>query len=147
MPAMGNAPFYLTPPSKGREPAQVRELRALAEALHEHPRLLAAVEAELAQGADAAQTKPSMSAEQVLRCLVIKQMKGYDYPELAYRLEDSMSTRGFCLVAPAAHGFGEQVLRQHLDWVGAQSWDTIHETLRKSCPRIWKKKYGIRLCD
>jgi hypothetical protein len=74
-------------------------------------------------------------------------MKGYDYSGLAYRLEDSMRTRGLCLVAPAAHGAAEQVLRQHVEWVGAQLWDNIQQTLRKSCPRIWKKKYETRLCD
>lgn len=142
---MDNARFFLTPPSKGREHKQVQELRAVAEALHEHPQLLAAVEAELERGAHAAQTKPSMGAEEVLRCLVVRQMKGYNYSELAYQLEDSMSTRGFCLVRPAAHGASEQVLRQHLEWVSTQLWDNIHQTLRARCPRIWKEKYGSRL--
>lgn len=119
----------------------------VAEVLHEHPRLHAAVQAELDQGAQAAQTTPSMSAEQVLRCLVLRQVKSYGYPELAYRLNDSMSTRGFCLVAPAAPGPTEQMLRQHLEWISAPVWEDIHQVLMKNCPRIWKKKYGPRLCD
>jgi IS5 family transposase len=144
---MGKAPFYLTPPSKGREHIYVRELRTLADALHEHPQLYAMVQAELDQGAHAAQTEPSMSAEQVLRCLVLRQMKGYGYPELAYRLNDSMSTRGFCLVAPAAAGPTEQTLRQHLEWVSVPVWANIHQVLMERCPRIWKKKYEPRLRD
>lgn len=142
---MGNAPFYLALPSKGKEPEQVTELRTLAEALHQEPELLVLVQADLDRGAEAAHRQVAMSALQVQRCLVLRQMKGYGYGELAYKLQDSMSSRGFCLIGPAAPGIGEQLLREHLEWVGEQSWARIDQVLRQRCGRIWKKKYSQRL--
>src|SRR5687767_5621467 len=37
-----------------------------------------------------------MSAEQVLRALVVKQLNGFSYRQLAFHLADSMSYRIFC---------------------------------------------------
>jgi len=39
-----------------------------------------------------------LSAEQVLRILVVKQMNGFSYRELAFHLADSRSYRTFCLL-------------------------------------------------
>jgi IS5 family transposase len=37
-----------------------------------------------------------MSSEQVLRALIVKQLNGFSYEELAFHLEDSLSYRRFC---------------------------------------------------
>ena len=37
-----------------------------------------------------------VTAQQVLRSVVLKQMRGYSYEELAFHLSDSQSYRAFC---------------------------------------------------
>lgn len=142
---MGKAPFYLAWPAKRREPQQVEELRMLAEVLYERPELLALVQADLEEGAKEANREPAMDALQVQRCLVLKQMQGYSYGELAFKLQDSISSRGFCLIEPAVAGIGEQMLREQLEQVKDESWARIDQVLRQSCGRLWKKKYSRRL--
>ena len=51
-----------------------------------------------------------MSAEQVVRAAIIKQMEGYSYEELAFHLLDSVCYRGFCRIGMADKGFQKSAL-------------------------------------
>src|SRR5215210_1949965 len=74
-----------------------KELQAIAGLLDEHPTVAELVWQDLAPrkllkdaGAE------GLSAEQVLRALIIKQLNGFSYRELACHLADSVTYRRFC---------------------------------------------------
>ncbi len=74
-----------------------KELQAIAGLLDEHPTIAELVWQDLApkkllrdSGAQ------GLSAEQILRALLIKQLNGFSYRELAFHLADSTTYRRFC---------------------------------------------------
>lgn len=51
-----------------------------------------------------------MSAEQVLRAAVVKQMFEYSYELLPFHLMDSISPRAFCRIGIADKGFKKSAI-------------------------------------
>ena len=78
-----------------------KELQAMSRVLDDHPMIAELVWQDLRAASSSKQTTRGaggLSAEQVLRILVIKQMNGFSYRELAFHLADSRSYRTFCLL-------------------------------------------------
>lgn len=74
-----------------------KELQAMAGLLNEHPTVAELVWQDLApQGLLKDKGAQGLSAEQVLRALIIKQLNGFSYRELAFHLADSVTYRRFC---------------------------------------------------
>jgi transposase, IS5 family len=76
-----------------------RELQAMSRVLDEHPTIAELVLQDLRAASGSPQTTrgaEGLSAEQVLRILVVKQMNGFSYRALAFHLADSRSYRTFC---------------------------------------------------
>lgn len=77
------------------EPA--KELQAIAGLLDEHPTVANLIWQDLAPKGLLNDTgAQGLSAEQVLRALIIKQLNGFSYRELAFHLTDSVTYRRFC---------------------------------------------------
>ena len=77
------------------EPA--KELQAIAGLLDEHPTVAELVWQDLSPKGLLNDTgAQGLSAEQVLRALIIKQLNGFSYRELAFHLADSVTYRRFC---------------------------------------------------
>lgn len=77
------------------EPA--KELQAIAGLLDEHPTVANLVWQDLAPKGLLNDTgAQGLSAEQVLRALIIKQLNGFSYRALAFHLADSVTYRRFC---------------------------------------------------
>lgn len=76
------------------------ELLQMSEILDALPEIVELVHADLVRDTHPAIGRPGMSADQVLRALILKQMNGFSYDELEFHLADSLSYRAFC-------GFGE----------------------------------------
>jgi IS5 family transposase len=73
------------------------ELRVIGSVLDEHLEIGALVWEDLKSQPALRETGArGISAEQVLRALIIKQMNGFSYRELAFHLADSASYRSFC---------------------------------------------------
>lgn len=78
-----------------------KELAAMSRVLNDNPTVATLVWQDLraASGTTSAtRGAGGLSAEQVLRILVVKQMNGFSYRELAFHLADSRSYRSFCLL-------------------------------------------------
>src|SRR6476660_5088777 len=78
-----------------------KELEAMSRVLDDNPTIAALVWQDLraASGSmSATRGAAGLSAEQVLRILVVKQMNGFSYRQLAFHLADSRSYRTFCLL-------------------------------------------------
>ena len=78
-----------------------KELATISRLLDDHPRICELVYQDL-RAQSGGKSTPSgaqgMSAEQVLRVLLIKQMNGFSYRELEFHLADSRSYRTFCRI-------------------------------------------------
>jgi len=70
-----------------------------------------------------------MSAEQVVRAAIIKQMEGYSYEELAFHLLDSVCYRGFCRIGIADKGFQKSALCNNIKAITAETWEAINRIL------------------
>ena len=79
-----------------------KELEAMSRVLDDNPTIAQLVWQDLrATASDSTSSvrgAGGLSAEQVLRILVIKQMNGFSYRQLAFHLADSRSYRTFCLL-------------------------------------------------
>ena len=72
------------------------EFAMISNFLDENTEILTLVHADLARGVSAENGRPGLTAEQTLRALIIKQMNGFSYLELAFHLADSRTYRSFC---------------------------------------------------
>ena len=70
-----------------------------------------------------------MSAEQVLRAAIIKQMEGYSYEELAFHLLDSVCYRRFCRMGIADKGFQKSALCNNIKAITPETWEAINRVL------------------
>jgi IS5 family transposase len=70
-----------------------------------------------------------MTAEQVLRAAIIKQMEGYSYEEPAFHLLDSHCYRNFCKIGITQKGFKKSALCNNIKAISPQTWEKINKTL------------------
>jgi len=67
-----------------------------------------------------------MSAEQVVRCAIVKQMEDYSYDELAFHIIDSSCYRSFCRIGIAHKGFKKSALCHTIKALSAATWEAIN---------------------
>jgi len=70
-----------------------------------------------------------MSADQLLRCSIVKTLFGFSYEELAFHIVDSHSLRWFCRVGIADEGFKKSALNRNIKAISDQSWEMIHRDI------------------
>lgn len=112
------------------EHPHAEELEGISQILDAHPIMYEWVLQDLTRdvirrnaGAD------GMSAEQVLRAAIIKQMEGYSYEDLAFHLLDSVCYRGFCRLGIADKGFQKSALCNNIKAISTQTWEAINRIL------------------
>jgi IS5 family transposase len=77
--------------------AHVTELERMSKILDQTPEAVALVQSDLlCGGIDATRGRKGMTADQVLRAMVVKQLNGFSYDELAFHLGDSSAYGAFC---------------------------------------------------
>lgn len=81
--------------------AHATELAAMSALLDAQPGLAARVQQDLETGCakNARTGRPGLSGEQTLRLLIVRQLTGWTYAELAFHLADSATYRAFCRVS------------------------------------------------
>jgi len=70
-----------------------------------------------------------MTAEQVLRAALLKQMHGYTYRDLAFHLEDSASMRRFVRIGFCSRAFKRSALRDNISKTSSSTWEAINRIL------------------
>lgn len=70
-----------------------------------------------------------MSADQVLRCAVIKTLFNFSYKALAFHIVDSQSLRWFCRIGIADEGFKKSALNRNIRCISAQTWELVNHEL------------------
>jgi len=107
---------------------QARELALIDRILVANPSIAAAVWNDL-QGPLARTGRPGLSADQVLRAAIIKQMNGYSYTDLAFHLADSDSYRRFCGFVSAEEVPRKSSLADSIKRISARTWEEINRIL------------------
>ena len=105
------------------------ELETISEVLDAMPEVLERIEMDLTAGRDAETGRPGMSAEQVLRALVVKQMNGYSYEELSFHLADSTCYRTFCRLGAFEKAPSRSTLQENIKRLRAQTLEAINHGL------------------
>lgn len=119
--------LVLTLDQIGHQHAQ--ELKLMSDILDHLPVILDLVMRDLCGEAGAARTgRNGMTAEQVLRALVIKQMHSLSYDDLAFHLTDSSSFRAFVRVGSGT-GFGKSALQENISKLGRGTLEEINRHL------------------
>lgn len=70
-----------------------------------------------------------MSADQVLRCAIVKTLYGFTYEELAFHTVDSQSLRWFCRIGIGEEGFKKSALNRNIKAISDHTWEMINRSL------------------
>ena len=105
-----------------------KELEQISKVLDETPRLVEIVYEDLTREARADTGREGMSAEQVLRCAILKQYRQLSYEELSYHLDDSWSFREFSRLERWQHPC-TSVLQENIKSLGDETWEAIHREI------------------
>jgi len=73
--------------------------------------------------------REAMTAEQILRAMVVKQMHEFSYEELAFHLADSSSFRSFCRLPFSKPTPSKSTLQRNIKRVTASTWEKIHQLI------------------
>lgn len=106
------------------------ELREMSRVIDANPEVTELVLADLlCDGASARRGREGMSAETVLRALVVKQMNRFSYEQLAFHLGDSNSYRTFCRLGLADAIPRKSTLQRNLKKVRPETLVRINRVL------------------
>jgi len=105
--------------------------------LDDNPQILPLVLQDLSDKVDLGNGSPGLSAEQVLRCAVLKNWHGLSYDKPAFHLDDSLSFRTFCRL-PLSWSPGKSCLQENISRIQALTWQRITRVLVG-----WAKDQGL----
>jgi len=110
---------------------QARELQAISDLIEANPIISERVRQDLEGGKVVSHRKGAkgMSAEQVLRCAVVKSLFGFTYEELAFHLSDSQAISWFCRIGIADKGFKKSALNKNIKGISDSTWALINADL------------------
>lgn len=107
-----------------------RELEAMSQILDAHPEAARWVLGDLVGRRVSTQRgREGMSGEQVLRVLLVKQLGGFSYDELAFHLADSTSYRAFCRIGITQKIPTAKTLQRNAKMVQARTLEKINRLL------------------
>ena len=112
-----------------------KELQAIARLLDKHPTLSELIWQDLQARGAADPTRgrsASLTAEQVLRVLIVKQLSGLGYRDLAFHLIDSLTYRRFCLLGVTDNAPSKSALHEAIKAIRPETMEAIHRVLISS---------------
>lgn len=116
-------------PSKIDHP-QAKELNAISCILDKNPTIYKLALQDLSPNVEKSKKgAKGMTAEQVVRGAIVKQMFQFSYKELAFHLVDSDSLRRFCFIGIADKGFKKSVLCKTIKAISPKTWEAINRCL------------------
>ena len=105
-----------------------RELEVISKILDQNPSISDLVLHDLCDKVSSKNGARGMTAEQVLRCALIKQTHQFSYEKLAFHLADSQSFRTFCRLP---YGFTprKSALQENISKIQDTSWQEMNRVL------------------
>ena len=132
--------FYTMPGHK-----VAKELAAISLIVDDNPEVLDLVYGDLVRDNRTDTGRTGMTAEQVLRCTILKQYRTMTYDELSYHLDDSLTFRTFARLNPT-QSFGGSTLQENIKSVSVGTWEKIHNIfVRHAVSRDMEKGRKVRL--
>lgn len=110
----------------GIDHPHARELAAIDGILRNHPGMVRLVLQDLTRGVTTDEGREGMTAEQVLRVAIIKQLNGFSYDELSFHLADSRTYRAFCGFGTLEPTPGRSTLQRNVRRITEETWEAIH---------------------
>ena len=104
-----------------------KELKAISDLLDQHPMLGTLVAQDVSIGSS--KRCAGLTGAQALRALVIKQMNGFSYEELAFHLADSQTYRTFCLFGITDQIPKRSTLAENIKRIKASTLEKVNRTL------------------
>jgi transposase, IS5 family len=105
----------------------VKELDQISKILDDNPRMMELVFQDLVGTSRPDTGRQGLTAEQVLRCAVLKQYRQLTYEELAFHLEDSDAFRSFSRLEMGQYPC-KSVLQENIKAIKEETWEMIlHE--------------------
>ncbi len=110
---------------------QAIELESISRILDANPTICDLALQDLSEGSKKASRAGArgMTADQVVRAAIVKQMLNFTYKELAFHIVDSNSLRRFMRIGIADKGFKKSVLNKNVKALSAQTWEAINSQL------------------
>ena len=109
---------------------KARELEAISKILDQNPIIYQMSLQDLTKSvSDKGNGANGMTAEQVVRAAIIKQMEGYSYHELAFHIVDSRCYRNFCKIGISQKGFKKSSLCNNIKAISPKTWEAINKVL------------------
>src|SRR5665811_740774 len=105
-----------------------QELEAIARLLDANQDILDLVYCDLVKYQRTDTGRGGMTAEQVLRCAILKQYRELTYEELAFHLEDSMAFRSFARLDMGQYPCGS-TLQDNIKAIAAETWEAVNLVL------------------
>ena len=122
-----------------------QELRSISEILDAHPEVLERVYQDLSQSHRVDTGRDGMTAEQVLRCAILKQYRALTYEELEFHLQDSKSLRAFSKMRMGQNP-SASTLQENVKALSVETWMAVHEiSLRYAEGQGWEKGRKTRM--
>ncbi len=105
-----------------------KELAAISLIIDETPRMLDPIYRDLVGVKQTDNGRTGMSAEQVLRCAILKQYRNLSYEELAFHLSDSRIFRTFARLERSQHP-SASTLQDNIKSLSEQTWEAINNAV------------------
>jgi IS5 family transposase len=105
--------------------SMVKELEQMSKVLDANPKLIDLVFQDLIKTSRSDTGRKGMTAEQVLRCAVLKQYRELTYEELAFHLEDSDAFRTFSRLEMGQYP-SKSILQENIKAIREETWEAIH---------------------
>ena len=105
-----------------------KELAAISLIIDETPRMLEPVFVDLVGVKQIDNGRTGLSAEQVLRCAILKQYRNLSYEELAFHLTDSKIFRTFARLGFAQHP-SASALQENIKSLSEETWEAVNRAV------------------
>lgn len=105
-----------------------KELNEISNIIDENPYILDLAYQDLTDGGKKSRNgAKGMTAEQVVRAVIIKQMNEFSYEQLAFHIVDSNCYRWFCRIGIADKGFKSSALCSNIKSLSPETWEAINK--------------------
>ena len=112
-------------------------MKLISRILDDNPQTLELIVQDLSDRVDSGVGAPGLTAEQVLRCAVIKQLHQFSYRKLEFHLVDSQSCQRFCRL-PYGASIGKATLAENLGKIEPGTGKAINDHLV-----LWAQARGL----
>jgi len=112
----------------------VKELKGISDILDATPSVMDRVFKDLTATHRTDTGREGMTAEQVLRCAILKQYRELTYEELAFHLEDSDAFRSFARLEMGQYP-SKSILQENIKGITEETWEAIHRDVLEYAAR------------